>query len=540
MQTPTKINIWNQFDEFGLLAGLAHWSDDGKTLEYVRYPGENNKQLKQRTLTANKHRGNATLQGMLNNISRDLSISPSGEFTLPIYNTITKDIFYLSESPYPSESGTIKVFVSTSGTWTSVNEITPQIRASGFADAVSGWIVWNEPDFDPSLIANGLPGSSGWYDDVGRLSDWPSGIQWGAYTRILQFASGSIPNTNERVRIDYQVMTGVDLFGQPVLNWRSDFSNIEDPMDTNFVGQKSEFPTNLSSFETWKKTHVSIFPLNDLTDPSISGVFYDASGRATSKLLEISSIINDANPLYWNKFRYDMGRWNQLKNASIGSIPSFYDESIASLSGYPIQGGSRYGVDLDLIELREVGTGVRAPWYPVLIPGEFYIGNERFYLFGNMQYQNIILTDVGGGLLSGNLTGGASGWPYRLGTLSAYSSGVFFDEASGSLPNNPYFKRLHDFAKPMSGVYYGTPAISYSSEFDPTVINYNGSNFVFNYDTGIVWASGVNPTGFVVTWEHPGVLISGYYVVYSGGYQLTTLDFNPLTDPFDKVFYLNN
>ena len=75
---PTKINIWNAFDEFGILAGLAHWSEDGKTLTNVRYPGETNKLLKDRIITANKYRGNSTIQGLINNISRDLSISVSG------------------------------------------------------------------------------------------------------------------------------------------------------------------------------------------------------------------------------------------------------------------------------------------------------------------------------------------------------------------------------------------------------------------------------------------------------------------------------
>ncbi|HLD91548.1 MAG TPA: hypothetical protein VI911_11170 [Patescibacteria group bacterium] len=533
---PTKINIWNAFDEFGILAGLAHWSEDGKTLTNVRYPGETNKLLKDRIITANKYRGNSTIQGLINNISRDLSISVSGTANYPIYNTETKRFFYLSEPPYPSASG-IRVFVSTSGSWSSSNEVGPQVRAYGYDDAVSGWIVWNASDFNPDLIPSGLPGSSGWYAQRNDLEHYPSGIQVGEYTQILEFISGSIPNTGERIRVDYQVQTGVNLYGEPTIDWRTDFSNIDDVNDLSFIGKKSEYPTNKTDYDTFKVNHISIFSLNELANSAISGIFFDASGRATDKYIQIASIVNNEYPLTWGKFKYDVGRWDQLEMASVGSIPSFHDGSVALLSGAVIQGGSKYGIDLDCVELRPSASGTRSPWYPILVPGEFYINNESFYLFGSMQYQVLTLSEAGG-IYSGNLTGSSSGWPYRLGVISAYSSGRFFDEVSGQLPNNPYFKRLHDFINVVSGVYYRTPYITYSSGFDPSGLMFNGNNFYYDYDSGAIYASGVDPTGFVVTWEDPGVYTSGILVIYSGGYQLTTFDFNPLTDPFDKLIYL--
>lgn len=529
------VKVWNQFDEFGLLAGLAHWSEDGKTLEYVRYPGETNKFLKDRILTANKYRGNGTIQGMLNNISRDLSISTSGTYDLPIYNNITKKFFYLSDSPYPGPSG-IRVYVSPSGNWSSVDEVGPQVRASGYTEATSGWIVWNLSDFNPSLIPSGLPGSSGWYNDRGILDQYPSGIQYGQYTQVLEFISGSIPNTGDKIRIDYQIQTGVDLYGQLILDWRSDFSNIDDINDLRFVGKKTEYPSTSLDYNTFKSGHISIFTLDQLTDPTISGVFFETTGKPTAKLVDLSKRVNDEFPLYWNKFRYDIGRWDQLDMAAAGSVPAFHDETIVDLSGCSIKGGSKYGVDLDCVELRPAASGTRSPWYPVFVPGEFYIGNERFYMFGKQQYQILTLTDIGGGILSGNLTG--SGLPIRLGMIGAYSSGRFFDEASGALPNNPYFKRLHDFTNVISGVYYRSPYVDYSSMFNKSNLDFNGSNFYYDYNTGSVYASDINPTGFVVAWEDPGVYSSGALIVYSGGYQLTTFDFNPLTDPFDKILYL--
>jgi hypothetical protein len=529
------IKVWNQFDEFGLLAGLAHWSDDGKTLEYVRYPGESNKLLKDRILTANHYRGNGTIQGMLNNISRDLGVSVSGTYELPIYNNDTKKFFFLSEPPYPSASG-IRVYVSSSGNWSSSDEVFPQVRSSGYVNATSGWIVWNLPDFDSALIPSGLPGSSGWYDEYSSIDQYPSGIQYGQYTQVLEFLSGSIPNTGDRIRVDYQIQNGVDLYGQTIIDWRSDFSNIDDPIDLRFVGKKSEFPSTESNYSSFKSGHISIFTLDQLTHPTISGVFYETNGKPTSKLVDLAATVNEEYPLYWNKFRYDIGRWDQLDMAAAGSVPSFHNEGIELLSGTYIKGGSKYGVDLDCIELRPESSGTRSPWYPVFIPGEFYIGNERFYMFGKQHYQVLTLVDIGGGVLSGNLTG--SGLPVRMGVISAYSSGRFFDEPSGALPNNPYFKRLHDFTNVISGVYYRSPYVDYASSFNPSNLNFNGNNFYYDYDTTSIYASGINPTGFVVAWEDEGVYTSGVFVVYSGGYGLTTFDFNPLTDPFDKILYL--
>jgi len=200
---PRPVKIWNQMDEFGLINGLGHFSDNGKTLEYVRYPGETNKQLKARTQEAGKYRGNSTLQGMVNNISRDLGVSVSGRVTLPWYNTQTKTIFNLSEPPYPGPSG-IKVYVSPSSSWSEDNLVLPQVRASGFADATSGWIVWNQPDIDPTSIPNGLPGSSGWHANNNLAGLYDEKIRFGDYTQILEFIGPSVPPNGHFVRVPCQ------------------------------------------------------------------------------------------------------------------------------------------------------------------------------------------------------------------------------------------------------------------------------------------------------------------------------------------------
>ena len=821
-----EIPVFNQFDEFGLLVGLGHWSDDGLDLQYVRYPGESNKQLRDRTVLTSAYKGNATVQGMINNISRDLSIGTG--LVTPRYNVNTKNIFYLSQKPYTDPSG-IQVYIynsgilSSSGTLLTANEVTPQVRASGYSTATSGWIVWNLPDFDASTIPEGLPGSRSWYNNYDPLVDnvgtYASGIHYGEYTQILEFIGDSIPKTGERIRVDYNIENGIDLYGQVIINKRTDFSNPDDIKDTTFIGSRSEFPLTSNDYKQFVSGHISIFTLDQLSMPSISGVFYDSLGKPTKKLIDIANIVNDEYPLYWDSFNYDVGRWDQLDMASVGSIPSFHDESIVPLSGLPIKGGSKYGVDLDCVGLTSIGDNARSAWYPTLVPGEFYIGNEKFYLYGNQQYQKPKMYDIGNGIYSGNLaeqwavgnvgtnealmdvvfgnnqfvavgvSGGvyvsydtinwnktftapsyhrfdaityanniyvavgtssfimtspdATGWtlrtssgtpcdledvsfqnnrfiivgdfgkiltspdsitwtdqslptttdhlysvtygqgqdvvggsnlnyssgvlynsinginwtknsfanahrfkgiaygndtfvaagrsgvinmstditqgwsfvgqpttalqtwvnfsagrftivgyagtiltsedgshwknqnsnidtldieyvdygmgtyvavgqrglvltnkypsetslPYRLGTVSAYSSGLFY---SDTLPNNPYFKRLHDFSNPISGVYYRSPYVSYTSkDYDLTKMQFDGNNFYYDYDSQIIIASGINPTGFIVVWDHSSVYTSGVQVIYSGGYGFTPCDFNPLSDPFDKILYLN-
>jgi hypothetical protein len=59
-----KWNIWNCFDEIGLLLGLP------------RIPGEKNKTYKDRLTDVYAHPADATYQGLVNGVSRELGLSP--------------------------------------------------------------------------------------------------------------------------------------------------------------------------------------------------------------------------------------------------------------------------------------------------------------------------------------------------------------------------------------------------------------------------------------------------------------------------------
>jgi hypothetical protein len=62
VSSPEPYNIWNSFDEFGLLLGLP------------RIPAETNAEYKTRLLDVYKNPANSTYQGLMNGISRELGI----------------------------------------------------------------------------------------------------------------------------------------------------------------------------------------------------------------------------------------------------------------------------------------------------------------------------------------------------------------------------------------------------------------------------------------------------------------------------------
>jgi hypothetical protein len=66
VSTPEVYNIWNCFDEFGLILGLP------------RIPGEKNYDYKQRLLDVYTNPANSTYIGLRNGISRELGLTPSG------------------------------------------------------------------------------------------------------------------------------------------------------------------------------------------------------------------------------------------------------------------------------------------------------------------------------------------------------------------------------------------------------------------------------------------------------------------------------
>jgi len=65
-ETPEPYNVWNCFDELGLLVSLD------------RLEGEKNKAFKLRILNTYQSPGGSTYQGLINAVSRELGVSPSG------------------------------------------------------------------------------------------------------------------------------------------------------------------------------------------------------------------------------------------------------------------------------------------------------------------------------------------------------------------------------------------------------------------------------------------------------------------------------
>ena len=90
--TPVVQNIWNHFDEFGLI------------LDTPRNDGEKNYDYRQRLLDVFKFRSNSTYQGIINSVSRDLDLTYYGGLEQGTYpeGLFASGIFYAGYNIYPS------------------------------------------------------------------------------------------------------------------------------------------------------------------------------------------------------------------------------------------------------------------------------------------------------------------------------------------------------------------------------------------------------------------------------------------------------
>jgi hypothetical protein len=478
-----KLNVWNTFDEFGLLVGLGHWSNDGRELKYVRYPGETNSQLKERILDVYKHKANSSYQGLINGLSRD--------FLLPRYNVVTQYFYYLTEEPYPQCSG-IKVYTSGNGSWT---ELLPQVRASGYAGTTSGWIVWNYPDHDTN---------------------------YGNYTQILEILSGSLPADETPLRIEYQVLDYYDNQGTPTLKWKTDMDSVGilDDDEYKFRVKKATTPNPSSQ--------IVIHRLNNLANDPFSGTWYTSEFSATSKLKEVAGYLNNKHPNEWGKIPWNTLTWENTENLSQGVIPTLFDAELPNdTSGFldltKFIGGTSAGPDLCMVGIQKVEdaghTGIYAHWYPIIYPGKFYIYNNQtmstndilsgslrphtdFYLFENKKEQFITLTSNSGSI--SNL-------------LEPVYSDLIVVAASGySGTTGNYFSELYHYPYG-SGQTYNSQYI-YNRQYNIyDKINkkhtFNSGEYYINSETGFI--SGVLLSGNIhVVWED--IYSSGIGKIMSG------------------------
>lgn len=461
-----KLDIWNSLDEFGLMVGLGHWTDDGRELKYVRYPGETNSQLKERILQTYKHKANATYQGLINGISRDLLTTE--------YNVIDQYIYPLSFTPYPQSSG-IKVFVS-GVSWT---EYGPQVRASGYLTASSGWIVWNEADYVNA----------------------DNSITYGNYVPILEFIS--LPDNNTPIRIEYEILDHYEDDGKPVLIWYTDIdkSNIKDPDEYQYRIKKAETPNN--------SNQIVIHRLNNLKTSAYSGVFYTNEGAATSKLKEVANYLNKKHPIEWGKIPWDTTSWDNTVNLSQGTLPTLFDAELPNHSGILTSGcfigGVKNGPNLYMMDIvkeeRDGRSGAYAYWHPIVYPGTFYISNTGYYLFENKQntFHKLVSNT---GILSGTILPdygdqiivGVSGY---TGTTGSYMCELYrYPYGSGyNFKSDNIYRRTNKFVSNLQSH------------------TYSGGEYYIDIDNNILSGVSLNDQ-IIMIWEHPkasgvGKIISG-------------------------------
>lgn len=193
--TPEVYNIWNCFDEFGLLLGLP------------RIPGEKNKNYKTRLLDVYTNPANSTYQGLLNGISRELGLRPDeisverlGDLADPTYpnnllnsenNALGTKLVDYADEVYDHNPIFWGNIINDESYWDGVEKSTvgyiylPHIWDASASGIYSKWLSGGTGDNDDLWINNPIeiwnPGISGysWYLPVHTgffYSAYPSGI----------------------------------------------------------------------------------------------------------------------------------------------------------------------------------------------------------------------------------------------------------------------------------------------------------------------------------------------------------------------------
>lgn len=292
--------IWNHYDELGLLIGIT------------RTPGESNFDLRKRIFDSHKYIANSSLQGLTNALNRDFGYIP--------YNVIDKKIYILDQEPLIDYNVSITVDGKTDYQYDQMVESIPLpdgwVMPSGMLPA-PGRAIDQPPVWSEAALASGAYLPNGWI-----LWRYPNG----EYSRILEFLVA--PKTGAAIKVTYRHRVGETIY-QRVDQDFVDMPIVEDEvygLDGTYTGY-NKLVANASG-------HVRVFALNDtlfLSDTSYG--LWTQEGTATTKLEAIVEKIHQTSPIFWGDFVADRAYWDagSEKFSGIESLPSIFD---ASVSGY--------------------------------------------------------------------------------------------------------------------------------------------------------------------------------------------------------------
>jgi len=214
--------VWGALDEFGML------------LNTERLPGEDNWSYRRRLLDVFEHPANATKQGIINGISRELG--------LDTYNVRDKSIFYLTHTP---------LLVNPTGIDENVLLPIDVTIASDYEPSGRHVVtqLWEKYPWD-----NWIEGSD---FKNHRYSEDASGfICWrnedGSYSRIIEFTDSAIPETDAVVTVEYYYWTGGEL------HRHVDTSASGNPLDRAFKGEHAIDASQLNCGTAFASGHVIV------------------------------------------------------------------------------------------------------------------------------------------------------------------------------------------------------------------------------------------------------------------------------------------
>jgi len=375
---PTKKQVWNNIDAFGLLNGISIWDENYLNLKYVRIPDESNIELKHKI---NKFAEDENpLRG---NLEQELIIGLANELGLESYDNMETKTFDLTRVPIPfgdKREQDIWLYYLPPNT-TDWLEVKPQYWSEDVENnsPTSGFMVWENEHYNLSTI----------------------NYKTNKYSRLLQIYS-ILPN-NSRIKVVYYQQKFDENDNKIYIKY-TDTSNIKNINDDRFY-YKSKYEINYSDL----LTKPIVYTLSEIPK-NFNEKYYNNDKTATGLMYELRDKIDTVYRHRWKNLSDRKTIWDINLNFSKGTIPSFYDCPFEVISGFYIEtlnsltGGLNYYnptlyiKDIDIITDK---LNDKEYWYPVLQPGPLYIKGQQYFLMENASGVYINLSSGSGILPSG-------------------------------------------------------------------------------------------------------------------------------------------
>lgn len=485
MPKPIRRQRWSNIDVFGLLNGISTWDPQYQTLLYVRGPADTTLDIRDKIFRAHNHPTSLTKQGLLNGVSNEFEYEP--------YNVVNRNVFQLTNSPFPSgDIGVQDIHVqyrdiNSTGNW---NDIAGQVWGQTYEYAKEnkqGFIVWQNEK----------------YINI-------SGVKNFTYSRTLEIMQ-ELPDLQE-LRVIYLVRS-TDENNNLILKRYTDIDNLADNPgieERNFLYRKA--------IEIDPISGVTVYTLNDIPT-GLYSYYYGNDDRPLEQLYTVKDYLN-------NKFKHTWGTmsdasviWDIHKSYGSGNIPHYFDSAVPLNYEYCLASGKANGnhfsgylggveyLSQALYFDNIIESGDAQYWYFTVYPGRFYLDGVPFYLFEDPSLENITFVSGQAALPSGVRRGAKvilarSGYYDGCIDPDPYLSGYIFEDhgypyGEGGDSCWSYIYRRRGFVPSGCGYDITLEVGEYNIDFKSGVIYAQ----LLDADATIIWDNTLVPSGRVIEYD---------------------------------------